>query len=71
MNTKPTITRINLYRSGGAWCYAAWNEANEFDHSDPIGIPDGATEAEARAELASQFPGSDITRVSDVEGGGR
>lgn len=59
------VTKVNIYRSKGEWCYAAWS-GEEFDHSDPIGVPDSATEAEAKAEMAAQFPGAEIRRGEDV-----
>ena len=65
MTTKPTITRVNIYRAGAEWCYAAFAGA-EFDHSDVIGVPDDASVSEARSEMAAQFPDATIARVDDV-----
>lgn len=64
--TEITISHVNLYRSHGAWCYAAWSGA-EHDHNDVLS--DAATEAEARAEIVALFgAGVTITRVARVEG---
>lgn len=62
---KQPVTRVTLYRSRGEWCYAAWTDA-EYDHSDVVDVLDDATESEARAQLAGEFPGANIERVSDV-----
>jgi hypothetical protein len=59
------ITRVNIYRHDGEWCYAAL-EGAEFDHSDTIGCQSDATEAEARTEIAGQFTGAEICRVEDA-----
>jgi hypothetical protein len=57
------ITRVTIYRDGSAWCYAAW-VGREHDHNDTL--PDAATEADARRELAAMFPSAEIARVNDV-----
>jgi len=59
------ITRINIYRSRGEWCYAAFSDA-EFDHSDPVDLRNDAGEADVRAEMTRQFPEVEIRRVPDV-----
>ncbi len=60
-----TITRINVYRADGEWCYAAWADEG-FDHSDPLGIADSEPEVVAMAEARRQFPGAEVHRVDDV-----
>lgn len=59
-----TITKVNVYRNAGEWCYAAW-AGDEFDHSDTLGIDGDAAEALAAAAL--QFDGASIHRVADTE----
>ena len=59
------ITKINIYRNRGEWCYAA--RTNEgHDHSDVIDVRDDASETEARVEVAKQFPAVEIKRVTDA-----
>lgn len=66
MTTKFAISDVNLYRSHGVWCYAAWI-GNTYDHNDVLS--DAATEAEAREEIVALFgEGVAIARVADVEG---
>ena len=59
------ITKINIYRNRGEWCYAALTDEGH-DHSDIIDVLDNASEAEARAEVAGQFPAAKIERVADT-----
>lgn len=63
--TTTAISRINIYRASGAWCYSAWT-ADGFDHSDELDVPDGASEREARDEAAKLFPAATIARVDDI-----
>lgn len=58
-----TITRVNLYRDGSTWCYAAWTD-DEHDHNDTL--DDADSETDARDAVAAQFPGATITRVADI-----
>ncbi len=60
-----TITRVNIYKHDGEWCFATWS-GSEFDCSDPLDLPDDTTEAEATADAQRQFPGAEIRRVDDV-----
>jgi hypothetical protein len=62
MMTATEITRVTVFCSKSAWCYAAW-VGRDHDHNDTL--PDAATEAEARRELAVMFPGAEISRVND------
>lgn len=59
----------NVYRDGEVWCHATWIDG-EFDSSDPLDVPDEATEAEAmqaaREMLAGRVREHDVNRVSDV-----
>lgn len=58
---------INVYRAGAEWCYAAFVSGG-YDHSDTVGIEDSASEAEAMAEMAEQFPQAKLRRVEDLQG---
>lgn len=60
-----TITKINIYQYGGEWCYAAFGP-DGLDHSDTIGVPDDASEAVARTEVAGMFPDATIERIEGV-----
>lgn len=62
--------KINIYRAGGEWCYAAF-DGDEYDHSDAIGVTDEVSEDEARAEMSRQFPEAAIERVADVTADGQ
>ena len=57
------IIKINIYRHGKTWCYAAWNSDGEHDHSDTLEV---STEAEAREEVGRVFPDGEIKKVADV-----
>lgn len=61
--------KTNVFRDGSVWCQATWIDG-EFDTSDPIGIADGATEAEAmdaaRASLADRYV-VHVSRVDDID----
>ncbi len=57
-----TVDRVNIYRDGQTWCYAAWC-GNDYDHSDTL---DAESEDEAREEVAAMWPAADIRRVDDV-----
>ena len=59
------ITKINIYKNRGEWCYAALTD-DGHDHSDVIDVLDDASESDARAEVAKQFPAAKIERVSDT-----
>lgn len=59
------ITKVNVYRSHGEWCYAAW-AGSEFDSSDTLGIDTAASEADAKREASEQFPEAAIHRVADL-----
>ena len=59
------ITKINIYKNRGEWCYAAMTSEGH-DHGDVIDVLDNASEDEARAEIAKQFPGAKIDRVTDT-----
>lgn len=59
------ITRVNIYRHEGVWCYAALTDEGH-DHSDTIGCDDGAGALEAADEAAEQFPSAFIFRVDDI-----
>lgn len=65
MNTAKT----NIFRDGGVWCQATWIDG-EFDSSDPMGINDDATAAEAmeaaKASLADRFQ-VEVCRVDDID----
>jgi hypothetical protein len=63
--TPPTITKIHIYRSQGAWYYAAFADSGS-DHSDTIDVLDSDTETTVRAEMARQFPSAEIRRCPDV-----
>lgn len=65
MNATARITTVNIYRYGTDWCYRA-DDANGFNHADVIDLDDGATEDDARAEIAKHFPGAEIKRVADL-----
>lgn len=65
VNDLPAIDRVNVYRSEGVWCYAAWS-GRDFDHSSTLSVPDGASVAEAIAEAGMQFPRASIAKVDDV-----
>jgi len=61
-------TQINMYRSAGEWCYAAWIDG-EYDSSDVIGCPDSASREEAEAEVLAiaAWPSPvTVSRVADV-----
>lgn len=62
----PTITKVNIYRSNGEWCYSAWKADGEWDSSDPLGITDECTSCEAEREARVWFPGAEITKVPDI-----
>ncbi len=57
-----TITKVNVCRNLGEWCYAAWTEEG-YDHSDTL---DAESESEAIAAASTQFPGAEVTRVADT-----
>ena len=61
--------KTNVYRDGDVWCHATWIDG-DFDSSDPLGIPDDATEAEAmdaaREMLSGRVEQHDTNRVEDV-----
>lgn len=59
------ITKINIYKNRGEWCYRA-DTAEGYDHSDVIDVLDNASEDEARSEVAKQFPAAKIERVADT-----
>jgi len=61
MTTKVQITRVNIYRNEGAWCYSAWADA-EFDHSDVC--DDAETRAEAETFVRNLWPDAEISEVS-------
>lgn len=59
--TTDTITHVTIYQHASVWCYAARTTdpitgTPQHDHSDTLGITDDATESDARAEAAAQFP---------------
>lgn len=64
------ITRVNIYRAAGEWCYAAFDD-DGFDCSDTIGCFDDASEDDARADIAEMFPDAEIRRLSDCDVAGR
>lgn len=53
------VDKINIYRQGGQWCYAAW-AGEDFDHSDTL---DADTYLEACDEIRELFPHATIRRV--------
>lgn len=59
------VTQVNVYRSAGQWCYAAWAGA-EFDCSGTLDVLDSATEDEAMVEARQQWHGATVSRVADV-----
>ena len=67
--TTMKFAKINVYRDGDVWCHATWID-EEFDCSDPLGIPDDATEAEAmdaaRAMLSGRVKRHEVNRIDDV-----
>ena len=60
-----SITRINVFRSRGEWCYSAWIE-EEYSHSDSLEIDNSATTDEAIAEAKELCPSAVIAKVPDV-----
>lgn len=57
------ITKCNIYRDRGVWCYAAW-AGSEYDHSDTM--DDCDSESDARIAVETMFPGATIDRANDV-----
>ena len=60
--TTTTVDRVNIYRDGQAWCYAAWIGC-EFDHSDTL---EADCEDLAREEVKKLFPNAQICRIADA-----
>ena len=58
------FAKTNVYRDGDVWCHATWID-EEFDCSDPLGIPDDATEAEAMDAARAMLSGHVAYRVDD------
>ncbi len=58
------MTRVNIYRSAGVWCYALWIDG-EYDSS--YEIDDVESESEAIAWAAAQWPDATI-RVVEATG---
>jgi hypothetical protein len=63
------MTQVNIYKSQGEWCMAAWIDG-EFDMSEALDVADDATEAEVRAHLNDTYTGwpspVTVSRVADI-----
>lgn len=68
-NTRVTTMKtaqVNVFRDGATWCASTWI-GGEFDSSDPIGIDDGASEAEAMAAATAAYDGRCAVVVRRIE----
>jgi len=59
------MTQINIYRSNGEWCFAAFIDG-EFDVSDTLDVAVDATATEATEAAQNLYAGQSDVRVSKV-----
>ena len=63
-----TVAKVNIYRVGRIWCYAAWQDDGAYDTSGLLGCDAECSTAQALAEAALQFDGATIHKVEDIPG---
>ena len=54
---------VNIYRSSGEWCYAAFL-GREYDSSGSL---ESDSECDSIAEVLRMLPGATVRRVADVD----
>jgi hypothetical protein len=65
LNYVPRITRVTYYRAmGGVWCYTAWEDGDQFDHSECI--TEVRNMVQMLGALRERFPEATLDRVADL-----
>ena len=61
-------TQVNLYRSNGKWCFAAWI-GREFDCSDTVGCANNADYEDVVRYMESigLYENAVYTQVADID----